>query len=529
MRNAMVEMSHSPPKAGAVEGRRILLVGIHPPIEGQRWESAARLRIGRTSSFEIFLDHPSISRQHAEVLPTSVGWMVRDLKSQNGTYVNGVRVGHANWELQLHDVVQCGKLVLKVAAIEQELPAPTPAPAPAPAQITEHVTASSGDVQLRVEATTKRSWEKALESLAQVNDEQLAQGKHFLTLLRAGYHFCNVAAMEPMLQSVLDDTVAVLKAQRGTILLADEKTGRLRAVTQSASRRYLRDGKTFSATLTERCFAQGESLLCRDVNADPELLAANSVQQGTMASIICALFRSPRKRLGVLHLDRGPLQPTFTEDDFYLADAIAATVSVSIETAQLIKTRTGEFVHSLTRLARTVEARVPFLAGHTSRVASYALILGDAMQIPDAEVADLQSGALLHDIGMTAAEDSLLCKAGPLTREEHDRIAAHALGGAAMLEAMPALAAAAAVVRSHHERWDGRGYPDGLANEAIPRLARIVAVADAFDAMTTARPYRAALTTDQAFAELQAQSGKQFDPVCVEAFLTERPRIESLL
>lgn len=503
--------------------RKILLLGIHPPIEGQRWESESPLSIGRSPSSEIVLDHPSVSRHHAEVVPTDVGWVVRDLKSQNGTFVNGVGLSSEDCELRLNDIVQLGKLVLKVAAIEGQQPASPPI-----AQAQERPPAF-GEAELKIEATAKRSWEKALESLANVDEQQLPQGKHFLTLLRAGYHFCNVTAMEPMLQSILDDTVAVLKAQRGTILLTDERTGQLRPYTRSATRRYLREGKAFSATLIKRCFEQGESLLCRDVNADPELLAASSVQQGTMASIICALFRSPKKRLGVLHLDRGPLQPAFTEEEFYLADAIAATVSMSIETAQLIQAQSAGIIQALSMLAQTVETRVEYLAGHAGRVADYALLLGSVLQIPDADAADLELGAALHNIGMTAVADSVLHKPGPLSETETERVRAHAAAGAALIASLPSLAGPAAIVRSHHERWDGQGYPDGVAGDSIPQLARMVAVADAFDAMTTARPYRPALSAQQAFQQLQEQAGHQFDPACIHAFLTLRPRLESML
>src|SRR5260370_41141314 len=106
-------------------------------------------------------------------------------------------------------------------------------------------------------------------------------------------------------------------------------------------------------------------MLCRDVKTDADLQAARSVQQGTMASIICALFRSPRQRLGVLHLDRGPMQPPFTQDAFYVADAIAASVSVGIEPAQLIQRQRAEVFRSLAALAQTVEIRAPDMAGHS--------------------------------------------------------------------------------------------------------------------------------------------------------------------
>jgi pSer/pThr/pTyr-binding forkhead associated (FHA) protein len=102
---------------------------MHYPVEGQRWETDRGVRIGRQDGLDVVLSHPTVSRQHAEVVPTQQGWVVRDLKSSHGTFVNGVRVGQSNWKLHLHDVLQCGSIALKVAAMEEET---TPPPAPAP-------------------------------------------------------------------------------------------------------------------------------------------------------------------------------------------------------------------------------------------------------------------------------------------------------------------------------------------------------------------------------------------------------------
>jgi HD-GYP domain-containing protein (c-di-GMP phosphodiesterase class II)/pSer/pThr/pTyr-binding forkhead associated (FHA) protein len=496
---------------------------MHYPVEGQRWETDKPVRIGRQDGLEIVLAHPSVSRQHAEVSPTPNGWVVRDLKSSHGTFVNGVRVGQANWKLNLHDVVQCGSVALKVAGMEEEA---TPAPAPVPKERPMNIK-TSGEFTVKVQATAKRSWEKALESLAGDSDHQLQQGKHFLTLLRAGYHFCNVDSMDQMLQSILEDTVAVLRAQRGSVVLMDERLGRLHPRAVSANKHQLKSGKVFSKTLAERCFGQGESLLCRDVNTDPELQQAYSVQQGTMASIICALFRSPRKRLGVLHLDRGPLQPPFTEEDFFLADAIAASVSVGIETALMVESQRDGFLQSMTAVARIAEKRVPHLAGHGERVASYATLLGEALQVTDAEYQQLKAGAALHDLGYIEVDAQILNKPGPLTPGEWEQVRAHTTHGAALVETTPTLAPIVPIIRNHHERFDGQGYPDRLTGENIPRLARIVAVADAFDAMISARPYRPARSVDEALRELKDKSGSQFCPECVQALGLLQSRLKS--
>src|SRR5213079_2508002 len=141
----------------------------------------------------------------------------------------------------------------------------------------------------------------------------------------------------------------------------------------------------------------------------------------------------------------------------------------------------------------------------------------------------LQVGTPLHDVGKIGIEDAILRKPERLTPEEFELMKSHTVKGAAILEPIPALAPVIPIVRSHHERWDGQGYPDRLAREDIPRLARIVCVADAFDAMTSDRPYRKGMPADAGFAEVEKQSGKQFDPECAAAFLEIRERIREAM
>src|SRR5262249_29650071 len=131
--------------------------------------------------------------------------------------------------------------------------------------------------------------------------------------------------------------------------------------------------------------------------------------------------------------------------------------------------------------------------------------------------------------GKVGIRDNVLLKPGKLTREEFEHMKLHTVKGAQILETMSDFSNLIPIVRSHHEHWDGTGYPDGLAGEQISPLARVVAVTDAFDAMTSPRPYRRALGAEQAFAELGRGAGKQFDPYFIEVFMRLRPRIEAML
>jgi HD-GYP domain-containing protein (c-di-GMP phosphodiesterase class II) len=488
---------------------RITLCGVGSTLEGLWWTADEGFLIGSDENLKVVLRDPSVAPRHAEVVPTERGWFLHDLGSPRGTLVNGLGVAPEGQQLRLQDVIRCGDVSLQVAALE------------GPGQPTLK---TSGTV-LRVQAVLHRSWEEALEAWARQQSARLAQGKHLMTILRAGYRFSRGDPVDALMQSILDDTVAELDAQRGCFVLADEATGQLVLRTVSVRRPGVSRVKCYSRTLAQRCFSRGDSFLCQDVALDDELRGSTSTVLHGMASIICVLLRSPRKPLGVLHLDRGAGQPPFTEADFFLADALAASVSAAIENAQLVEQHRDLFLETVAALARAVELRDRYTGGHTQRVTDYSLLLGQELGLSPPELYQVRIGTPLHDVGKIGIGDAILQKPGKLTPEEFEEMKAHTVKGAQILSSIPGLAPILPIVRSHHERWDGQGYPDHLAGENIPRLARVVAVADAFDAMTSDRPYRQALSPEEAFGEILTNASTHFAPECAGAFLRLRQRI----
>ena len=170
-------------------------------------------------------------------------------------------------------------------------------------------------------------------------------------------------------------------------------------------------------------------------------------------------------------------------------------------------------------LLEAVSLRDMESVGHHTRVTELAMSLGKALNLTDQQLVDLRYGALLHDIGKLGIPDSILFKQGTLTEHEYNIVKRHTVMGAAILRPIQFLQGALVVVESHHERWDGDGYPLGLNGEEIPLLARISAVAGTFDALTSARFYRLAWPPEQTFKHIADQSGKAFDPKVVRVFL----------
>jgi putative nucleotidyltransferase with HDIG domain len=382
----------------------------------------------------------------------------------------------------------------------------------------------AGD-HMQVEAAACNSWEDAINGLAYDRNRGPRPGEQLQALLRAGYHLVHLESEEDLLHTILNDAVSTLDAQRGAIVLADSAGAlKLRALA-SGHNSQVPSRPGFSHNLAQRSYASGESILCSSIEEDPELVGARSIAEGAMASVLCVLLRTPRKKLGVLHLDRGPMQKPFTKDDLHLADAMAAHVSAGIESAQLIERQKKLFHDTITVLAQAVELKDDDTGRHTARVTNYSILLGHQLGISPEDMERIRIGAPLHDIGKIGIADAILQKTSKLTKEEFEIMKTHTTKGAKILETVPDLAPVIPIVRSHHERWDGQGYPDKLAGENISRLARIVAVADCFDAMTSNRPYRDGLPAEVAFAEVEKQKGKQFDPEVANAFLTIRQRI----
>jgi HD-GYP domain-containing protein (c-di-GMP phosphodiesterase class II) len=176
-------------------------------------------------------------------------------------------------------------------------------------------------------------------------------------------------------------------------------------------------------------------------------------------------------------------------------------------------------VSTLLDFSRAVESRDPYSSGHGARVTVLAEVVAARLGLDEDHIEIVRMGAALHDIGKVAVSQDALVKAGPLSAQELVEVRRHPEAGARMVQLVRTLRPAVPAVLHHHERWDGRGYPDGLAGMEIPVEARILAVADTFDAMTSDRPYRRALSLEHAIAELQRCSGSQFDPGVVEVFV----------
>jgi diguanylate cyclase (GGDEF)-like protein/putative nucleotidyltransferase with HDIG domain len=225
---------------------------------------------------------------------------------------------------------------------------------------------------------------------------------------------------------------------------------------------------------------------------------------------------------GILELVSGDAD--LDDDDLLLLDTVAAQLGAALQRVELLFRLERTFADTVAVLSDALEAKDVYTATHTREVAGLAERVGVRLGVEGEEVRALAHAALLHDIGKIAVRGDVLNKPGSLSEEEFEEIKQHTLTGVRMLERVEELSSVLPLIRSAHERWDGRGYPDGLAGERIPLGARVICACDAFHAMTSDRPYRAALSFDEAVAELAACAGTQFDPVVIDALLAELGR-----
>jgi diguanylate cyclase (GGDEF)-like protein len=227
---------------------------------------------------------------------------------------------------------------------------------------------------------------------------------------------------------------------------------------------------------------------------------------------------------GVLNLEQLATHG-FDENDVLLAEAVVAQIGAALHRCQLVDEMERSFSTTLGLLCDALERKDPYTADHAEQVAGIAMATAERLGLPDGRRRSLRYCALLHDIGKIGVRSELLTKPGPLSTGEYIEVQKHSEVGAALLARIPLLADIAPLVRAVHERWDGHGYPDGLTAGAIPLEARIVAVCDAWHAMTSDRPYRLALSRPAARDELLAGAGCQFDAEVVDAFLATLPAL----
>jgi HD-GYP domain-containing protein (c-di-GMP phosphodiesterase class II) len=340
------------------------------------------------------------------------------------------------------------------------------------------------------------------------------------------------AAIEPMQQAddlpdlcagLASAVAGALHADACLVSLFDPKTGCLKDVAASAAEpgRLTLVAQSYDLAdypVTERVMSSGEAteLGVADEGLDP---AERSILDNLgFARVLICSFEVEGDSIGTIEAYRVDDRPFRRDDPKQVAvlTAVAAGVYTKMQLAMQLE---EHYTKTLEALASALEARDPYTQAHTSRIRDMAVALAVAMKVPADVRRAVRLGSILHDVGKIGISDTILHKPGPLDDHEWKIMRTHPEIGEKMLESIDYLGPAIPVIRHHHERWDGKGYPDGLAGEDIPIGARIVAVCDAFDAMTSDRPYKKAMPIQAALEEIKRGAGGQFDPRCADLLI----------
>jgi response regulator RpfG family c-di-GMP phosphodiesterase len=233
---------------------------------------------------------------------------------------------------------------------------------------------------------------------------------------------------------------------------------------------------------------------------------------------LAALIPGAGQSMGILCLGRDSRNGSFLPDEKEFMLGYAQTTALALQRILLRDNLETNLIDTISSLVNALESKDLYLQGHSARVSRYATEIASTMNLAPLQVFVTGRAGILHDIGKLVILDSILHKPGRLTKDEYALITRHPLVAYRILTPLRFLAQEAEAIKYHHERFDGKGYPDGLKGEAIPLPARIVTVADSFDAMTSTRPYRSALPQDIALATILRGKGVQFDPRVIEAF-----------
>lgn len=360
----------------------------------------------------------------------------------------------------------------------------------------------------------------SLENLARSN-QALRRVEQVSLLYDVGKAMNSILDIRKLLDEIMYRGQEALMAEACSVLLVDEEKQELffEIAKGQAGEALQQVRLKMDQGIAGWVATNAEPLIINDVSKDPRHFSkVDKDVKFVTRSILAVPMLARGKTIGVIEVINTRDGRDFGDEDLELLTALATDSAVSIDNARLFHAVMDGYLDTIKALAAAVDAKDPYTAGHIDRVSNYSIATGEVLQLSEEEMTALRYGSILHDVGKIGIADAILGKPAPLTREEFEIMSTHADIGSRMLEGIKFLEKARVIARHHHETWDGKGYPDGLKGEEIPRAARIVGAVDAFDAMTTDRPYRKALSVEFALTELRNKAGIQFDAEVVEAF-----------
>jgi HD-GYP domain-containing protein (c-di-GMP phosphodiesterase class II) len=348
--------------------------------------------------------------------------------------------------------------------------------------------------------------------------------RYLSTLHRVSDALSRASGVEALFDSILSAILDVTKGDRAAILMREggdssEVDSTINVLAMQTQAGVTSGGNmTLSRTVVRDVLEHGISTFTHDAMSDGRYGTGESVLRERIRSVMCAPMRTTDQILGVLYVDSYSAHE-FNEAGLELLAAIGNLAGVALHRARLLADVENLLLDVTKAIAAIIDAKDGYTHRHSERVAAFAVRLAQELGLSADDRATVELSGLLHDVGKIGVRDAILNKPGELTDDEFEEVRRHPTNGAAILANIQnsKIAQLLPGVKYHHERWDGSGYPEGLAGEQIPLLGRIVAVADYLDALTSDRSYRPGTPLDDVVRMLQSQAGLAFDPRVVEA------------
>jgi len=479
--------------------------------EGTAWPFTDRISIGRDDANDIVTVDQEASRRHAIVTRRGGLMLLTDLDSSNGTFLNSVRIQES--VLRDGDEVRIGCMTLKFVSDRREEAAESVA--------TLFGTTGSGSaVQTR---TVLDATLDTVETPAAVGAEDVEQLRAALARERTVSHVNDALGtltdLRELFERMLELVFDVLPADRGVVLLRDPKTGTFDVEAVRTRDPSVQIPPRASRTLIAKVCEEKVAVLSSDARDDHRFDAGVSIIDQGIRSVMCVPLVRDETVLGVIHVDTEVQTGAFCEEDLRMLTQIAHAGAIAVQNALRYRENKALFHQTIRALAGAIDLRDPYTAGHSERVATFSRAIAVEMGLAKEECEQIYLAGILHDTGKLGIPDEILRKPGKLNDSEYQQFKIHPSEGARIIATIEQMSDVTEGVAQHHEKVDGTGYPGGLAKAEISRAARILAVADTFDAMTSDRPYRNRLPDEVAFEELERFSSRQFDPDVVDAFL----------
>lgn len=489
-------------------------------LRGKRVEVSGSLQVGREANCALVLDDPKVSRFHGSFIVRDGKLFFSDNKSTNGTFINGDKITER--EIMHGDVIKIG--ASEFALLEDD-DFRTINFVQSASEVTGMVTTNSvkPDALAQKFSAIFDYYKEHQPEVSEAERYELVRTQRMLNSLKTLYSISQtmskLVSLPELMKQISERLFEVFAgAENLVILLHDQEKKKL--VTKFAACR--EPGRepviSISQTVLDRAVNERSTLIANDAAADSRLNHSESIIGFAVKSVMCAPLVSGENAIGALYLDNREANVKYDEMDAELLTAFANQCAIAIDNAFLCDSLQAHYHQTLQSLVNAIEAKDAYTSGHTARVSRYSVGIARAFGLPEKKVERIKLAADLHDIGKIGIKEGIINKAGKLTETEYSSIKDHVEMGEKILAPITYLHDVLPFIRGHHEKWDGTGYPDGLKGEACVLEARILALADAFDAMTSQRSYNKPMTFREALGKIKDVSGKHFDPGVVAAF-----------